>query len=231
MRDCGKSLDIESLAAQGLDNDVIWLQIQNMCVRLASNNAEARLQELERFRVNYLQGEATLLPQEGSEGHKLLVKPVAGANDEITIETDNVLLCTGSFPTRMGNIPFDGSRIFDADSINGLGFLPKSVAVVGSGIIAIEYAKIFRKLGADVTMLVRGNAMSALQRIGLDETIAERLLSGLREDDVNILEGTQVKEFIDTDVDSAGCELRLDGSSDACAPLTIALSDKVSYDE
>ena len=148
LRDCSKSLDIESLAAQGLDNDVIWLQIQNMCVRLATNNAESRLQELERFRVSYLQGEATLLPQEGGEGHRLLVKPVAGTNDEVTISTDNVLVCTGSFPTRMGNIPFDGSRIFDADSINGLGFLPKSVAVVGSGIIAIEYAKIFRKVRA-----------------------------------------------------------------------------------
>ncbi len=40
-------------------------------------------------------------------------------------------------------------------------------------------ANIFRKLGASVTMVVRGSALSALERIGLDETIAERLLSGL----------------------------------------------------
>ena len=52
------------------------------------------------------------------------------------------------------------------NSINGISFLPKSVTIVGSGIIAIEYAKIFRNLGAEVTMLVRGKARTALERIG-----------------------------------------------------------------
>jgi pyruvate/2-oxoglutarate dehydrogenase complex dihydrolipoamide dehydrogenase (E3) component len=48
--------------------------------------------------------------------------------------------------------------------------------------VAIEYAKIFRKFGSEVTMLVRNSAMSALERIGLDITVAERLLQGLADD-------------------------------------------------
>ena len=48
--------------------------------------------------------------------------------------------------------------------------------------VAIEYAKIFRKFGSKVTMLVRGSAMSALERIGLDTTVAEWLLKGLEND-------------------------------------------------
>ena len=65
---------------------------------------------------------------------------------------------------------------------------------MGSGIIAIEYAKIFRKLGCSVTMLVRGTAMSALDRLGLDETIAQRLLQGLYDDDVKLMENTQADD-------------------------------------
>ena len=54
--------------------------------------------------------------------------------------------------------------------------------------MARRYAKIFRTLGAQVTLVVRGSAMSALERIGLDETIADRLLAALRSDGVTILE-------------------------------------------
>jgi len=67
--------------------------------------------------------------------------------------------------------------------------------VAGSGIIAIEMANIFRKLGAEVTMVVRGSAMSALDRIGLDDTIAERLLRGLRDQKVTVLENTVIEGF------------------------------------
>ena len=110
-------------------------------------------------------------------------------------DRSQVLLCTGSFASQPPGIPFDNQRILDADSVNGLSFLPKSVVVAGSGIIAIEMANIFRKLGAKVTMVVRGDAMQALDRIGLDETIAERLLRGLSDQGVTVLESTVVDSF------------------------------------
>jgi len=117
--------------------------------------------------------------------------------------------------------PFDGARVFDADTINGLGFLPSSVVITGSGIIAIEYAKIMRKFGAKVTMLVRGSAMSALRRIGLDETISERLLGALAEDDIEVRENTQVNEFLEVPSDADGCEI----GGGSCEPLRISLVD------
>jgi pyruvate/2-oxoglutarate dehydrogenase complex dihydrolipoamide dehydrogenase (E3) component len=45
-------------------------------------------------------------------------------------------------------------RCFDSDSIKSLAFLPRAVAIVGGGIIAIEFARIFAALGARVTMVV-----------------------------------------------------------------------------
>ena len=42
-------------------------------------------------------------------------------------------------------------RVFDSDSIKGLNFLPRSVVIVGGGIIAVEFARIFAALDAKVT--------------------------------------------------------------------------------
>lgn len=132
LRDCGKSLDVNSLQSQGLDNDVIWLQVQNLCLRLAQNNAESQVKMLSRFKVNYLQGEAQLLPPlpdsaDGTTNHQVRVAPFRTSTEPLTINTERVLVCTGSTPMMMRGTPFDGARVFDADSINGLSFLPKSV--------------------------------------------------------------------------------------------------------
>ena len=60
-------------------------------------------------------------------------------------DVEHVLLATGSRPFRPESIPFDDPRVFDSDSINGLNYLPKSIAITGSGIIAVEYAKSKRR--------------------------------------------------------------------------------------
>lgn len=47
------------------------------------------------------------------------------------VTADKILLATGSRPYQPSSIPFDGQRVFDSDSINGLQFLPKSVVITG----------------------------------------------------------------------------------------------------
>jgi NAD(P) transhydrogenase len=103
-----------------------------------------------------------------------------GMGGIVTLEADRVLIATGSTPFRPGGIPFDGRRVFDSDSINALSKLPRSVAITGSGIIAIEYAKIFKNLGSDVTMIIRDSIpRNALMKIGLDKDIAGMLVADL----------------------------------------------------
>jgi pyruvate/2-oxoglutarate dehydrogenase complex dihydrolipoamide dehydrogenase (E3) component len=202
LRDASKTLDVNSLSAMGLHRDVIFKQVQTMCLTLARNNALTQAKMLAHFKVGYCQGEASLEPVASEDGEavaepvRLTVRPHAAPESPVALACDKLLVCTGSYPMQPPGIPFDGKQVFDSDTINaGLSFLPKSVVLIGSGIIAIEYAKIFRKLGADVTMVVRGNALAALERIGLDETIAERLLCGLREDDVTIYEDTVISDY------------------------------------
>ena len=237
LRDTGyHALSVQALRSQGLDDDVIWKQVGNKCLRLADRNAETQLALLQRFKVSavdrnphrhpltlpspspqtttttrhhklqpatrtpqpatrnpqpatrnryrqpppfqvgYLQGTASLTAEPG-------VLSVTHSADGATgtLSATNVLLATGSSATRMAGIPFDGSRVHDSDSINGLGFLPTSVVITGSGVIAIEYAQIFRKLGAEVTMLVRGKCADGLARVGIDVDVARMLIQSMRD--------------------------------------------------
>jgi len=188
LREAGKTIDVSSLRSMGLYEDVIWGQVRGMCEKLAAMNAEHQVRLLKDFKVGYLQADATIVSPS-----KILVHKEDGQHWIIT--TEKILVATGSKPTRPASIPFDDKRIFDSDTVNTLGFLPKEVAISGGGIISIEYAKIFRKLGAEVTLIVRREATSSLERIGLDPDVAQQLLHYLEQDDVKIYENTEVDKF------------------------------------
>jgi len=154
----------------------VWNEIVNSCVELASFNARDTIRQLEYAGVTYVQGMAAFADSGGSSS--LFV--TATDNSISTVTASKVLIATGSKPFRPGGIPFDGKRIFDSDTINTLSYLPKSVAITGSGIIAIEFAKIFKNLGSDVTLIIRDNIpRNALMKIGLDKDIAATLVADL----------------------------------------------------
>ena len=154
----------------------VWNEIVTSCVELASFNARDTVRQLEYAGVTYVQGYAAFADSGGSSS--LFV--TAEDNSISTLTADKILIATGSTPFRPGGIPFDGKRIFDSDSINTLSYLPKSVAITGSGIIAIEFAKIFKNLGSDVTLIIRDNIpRNALMKIGLDKDIAATLVADL----------------------------------------------------
>jgi NAD(P) transhydrogenase len=64
-----------------------------------------------------------------------------------------VVIATGSRPRNPPGVPIDHDHVLDSDSILTLSFLPRSLAVIGSGVIATEYACIFAALGVAVTMI------------------------------------------------------------------------------
>ena len=71
----------------------------------------------------------------------------------ITLTANFVVIGTGSSPRVPDNIPVDHEHILDSDSILSLVYLPKSLTVLGGGVIASEYASIFALLGVQVTMI------------------------------------------------------------------------------
>jgi NAD(P) transhydrogenase len=81
-----------------------------------------------------------------------------GTQPTLRLTADHLLISCGSRPLRPTNIPFDGKQIFDSDEILTLERLPKSLIVVGGGVIGSEYATIFSNLGIPV-QLVEGKSV------------------------------------------------------------------------
>ncbi len=110
-------------------------------------------------------------------------------NSIIEVGADKVILATGSSPARPPHIPFDNERVVDSDGILDLTRIPKSLTVVGGGIIGTEYASIFATLGVAVTLI---DGRKELLDI-VDEEIGEALKFRMREDGITMRLGHRVE--------------------------------------
>ncbi len=70
-----------------------------------------------------------------------------------TVTAELIVVATGSRPRRPDNVPVDHEHVLDSDSILSLIYLPTSLTVLGSGVIACEFASLFAALGVHVTMI------------------------------------------------------------------------------
>ncbi len=80
-----------------------------------------------------------------------LETPGSSQHQEIT--TDKVVLAVGTNAARDTHIPFDGQRIFTSDDMLELEDLPRTMAIIGGGVIGVEFATIFAILGVRVTLV------------------------------------------------------------------------------
>lgn len=83
--------------------------------------------------------------------HTMSLTTDRGEHSEV--EFDNALIAVGTRPHRPNNVPFDGERVFDSDEILELGRLPRTLTVIGGGVIGVEYATIFSALDVPVTLI------------------------------------------------------------------------------
>ncbi|MBL8769103.1 MAG: Si-specific NAD(P)(+) transhydrogenase [Planctomycetes bacterium] len=89
-------------------------------------------------------------------------------------EADYILIATGSRPRNPPELPVDHQNVLDSDSILSMIYLPQSLLVLGSGVIACEYASIFAALGVRVIVLDKYEKPLGF----LDGEIVERWLEG-----------------------------------------------------
>ncbi len=90
------------------------------------------------------------------KGHGKFISPrevkVTG-QDNCILTSDHIIIATGSEPRKIPAFPFDYERIHDSTSLLEVKKLPKSLVVIGGGIIGSEFASLFASLGVEVTIL------------------------------------------------------------------------------
>ena len=82
---------------------------------------------------------------------KVIVKAEDGA--ETTLETKNIVIATGSEPTPLPGVSVDNKRIIDSTGALSLPEVPKHLVVVGAGVIGLELGSVWKRLGAEVTVV------------------------------------------------------------------------------
>ena len=103
---------------------------------------------LERHRIETVTGQARFL-----DAGTVAVHDARGARDAAPRRRASFLIATGSSPLPPRGLTFDDPDVEDSDRILDLDRIPRSLAVVGGGVIGCEYASIFAALGTHVTLI------------------------------------------------------------------------------
>ena len=103
--------------------------------------------QLIRNRVEVVNAEASFV-----DSHTVRLNYI-DAHGYRDVTAANIVIAVGAVATKDPHIPFDGQRIFTSDEILTLDRLPRTLTVVGAGVIGCEYASIFAALGVRVTLI------------------------------------------------------------------------------
>ena len=140
----------------------------------------------------------------------IVIKGSASFVDDHTVQVTNcdqteiysadyILIATGTHPFRPSNIPFDGCNVVDSDEILNLKEIPRSMAVIGAGVIGIEYSTIFAALDTQITVIdVKEKFLEFIDKEIVDELEHEMRSSGATfclgdsVDEINVDEKGQV---------------------------------------
>ena len=124
---------------------------------------EVNLDELRRWKdgvvTRLVKGVEYLLNKNGAQfvpGKARFLGPgrlLVTGKEEFEVKARNVIIATGSKPVELPNLPFDGERVITSKEALEIPFIPESLVVIGGGVIGLELACIYRKLGSKVTVV------------------------------------------------------------------------------
>ena len=108
--------------------------------------------------------------------------------DKQTLEGKEIIVATGSAPRSVPGIEIDRKRIITSDEAIHLKELPKSLLILGSGAVGVEFASIFRRFGSDVTIIELLPRLVPVE----DEAVSAELEKSFKKQGIKSLTGTKV---------------------------------------
>lgn len=183
---------------------------------------------LDKNKVDIYEGTATVLGPS-------LFSPLAGAvsvsyedeekESEILVN-DFVVIAAGSKPAELPFMPFDGEIVLSSDDLMYMEDIPKKIAIVGGGVIGVEFATILNAFGSEVTVLEAAEHILPAE----DKDVAQAVHKSLSESGVIIKTGVKLEaEGIDIKKDSVG--LVIDGNTEVFDKAVVAIGRKANTEE
>jgi len=106
------------------------------------------------------------------------------------LEAGEIIIATGSTARSVPGVEIDHHRIITSDEAIGLKQVPKSLVIMGSGAVGVEFASIYRRFGSDVTII------ELLPRLvpAEDEAVSAELEKSFKKQGIKVLTGTRVTQ-------------------------------------
>ena len=114
--------------------------------------------------------------------------------DTQTLEAKEIVIATGSSPRSVPAVTIDHTRIITSDEAIHLKEVPKSLVIMGSGAVGVEFASIYRRFGSEVTIIELVNRLVPVE----DEAVSTELEKSFKKQGITVLTGTKVSKATST---------------------------------
>lgn len=149
---------------------------------IVESEAKEVQENILRHSVKIFKGEASFV-----DPHHIRI---SGPKEEV-IEGKHIIIATGSVPTHPKEIPFDKKRIHDSDTILDMPYFPKTIAILGAGVIGMEYATIFSTMGSKVFLINRNDKILSF----VDQEVIRLFLQLIVKEGIDLLFNCSVESL------------------------------------
>ena len=196
---------------------------------IGADDLKARLHKTLDYEVDVLEHQFNRNHVDVLHGKARFLSPtqveVATESGEITLVTGNkFLIATGTRTYRPDNIPFNGSSIIDSDEFLEMSQIPRSLIVVGAGVIGVEYATMFAALDVRVTLIEPRETFLDF----IDSTLIQEFTHEIRENGVDLRLGSPVSN-VEDGVDYV--EVSLENGRNVCAEMLLFAAGRIGATE
>ncbi|HEV3099850.1 MAG TPA: Si-specific NAD(P)(+) transhydrogenase [Candidatus Udaeobacter sp.] len=140
--------------------------------RVVAHDRKRREKQLRTYKIETFQGVASFV-----DPNTVRIAP------DTLLRGEKILIATGSSPMRPPEFPFEHPRVHDSDEILEIGTLPKTLAVIGAGVIGAEYACTFAALGVEVNLIDGRDSLLSF----LDREISQSIEQAMSGNGVNFI--------------------------------------------
>ena len=139
-------------ADHGISTGKVTMDVGKMVGRkdaVVKQNNDGILYLFKKNKVSFFHGRGSFVKVAADGGYEI---KVAGATEE-TLVGKQIIIATGSNARALPGAEFDEVNILSNDGALRIGAVPKKLALIGSGVIGLEMGSVWRRLGAEVTVL------------------------------------------------------------------------------